>query len=85
MPATIETSALTNAVNNNSNGANGNSNNSSTPVLKLRTFTVKEYDALIESGFFDENDKIELLGGLLVEKMPKGTKHLPQPTALREF
>ncbi len=64
MVQTIEIAALT-------NGANGNSNNS----MRLRSFTVKEYDSLIETGFFDENDQIELLNGVIIEKMPKGTKH----------
>jgi len=43
--------------------------------LKLRQITVKEYDAMIENGVFDENDQVELLNGAIVEKMPKGTKH----------
>jgi Uma2 family endonuclease len=41
----------------------------------LRQITVKEYDAMIESGVFDEDDQVELLNGAIVEKMPKGTKH----------
>lgn len=64
MIQTIEIAALT-------NGANGNSNSS----MRLRSFTVKEYDSLIETGFFNENDQIELLNGVIIEKMPKGTKH----------
>ena len=43
--------------------------------LKLRRIFVKEYDAMIESGVFDENDQIELLNGAIIEKMPKATKH----------
>jgi len=43
--------------------------------LKLRQITVEEYDLMIESGVFDEDDQIELLNGVIVEKMPKGTKH----------
>lgn len=43
--------------------------------VKLRLITVEEYDAMIESGVFDENDKIELLNGVIFEKMTKGTKH----------
>lgn len=64
MIQTIEIAAL-------SNGANGNFSNS----MRLRSFTVKEYDSLIETGFFTENDRIELLNGVIIEKMPKGTKH----------
>lgn len=43
--------------------------------LKLRPISVKEYDAMIENGVFDENDHLELLNGAIVEKMPKGTNH----------
>lgn len=43
--------------------------------LKLRQITVKEYDQMIEVGVFDESDRIELLNGAIIEKMPKGTKH----------
>lgn len=44
-------------------------------TLKLRQITVEEYDAMIENGVFDEDDKVELLNGAIVEKMPKGPKH----------
>jgi Uma2 family endonuclease len=44
-------------------------------TVNLRRITVKEYDAMIENGVFDENDQIELLNGVIIEKMPKGTKH----------
>lgn len=50
----------------------GNSNNQNP---KLRQITIAEYDLMIESGVFDENDQIELLNGVIIEKMPKGTKH----------
>ena len=53
----------------------GNANGNSSNVLKLRSFTVKEYDSLINAGFFDKNDSLELLNGVIIEKMPKGTKH----------
>ena len=43
--------------------------------LKLRQISVKQYDAMIKNGVFDENDHIELLNGAIIEKMPKGTKH----------
>ena len=42
-------------------------------ILKLRQITVEEYDLMIESGVFDEDDQIELLSGVIIEKMPKGT------------
>jgi hypothetical protein len=50
----------------------GNFNNQ---AIKLRQITTAEYDLMIESGVFDENDQIELLNGVIIEKMPKGTKH----------
>ncbi len=43
--------------------------------LKLRQITVEEYDLMIKTGVFDENDQVELLNGAIVEKMPKGTNH----------
>lgn len=44
-------------------------------TLNLRRITVEQYDLMIESGVFNEDDQIELLNGVIVEKMPKGTKH----------
>ncbi len=65
MSAVIEIPTSAQTANDSSNGH----------YLKLRRLTVKEYDAMIENGIFDENDQIELLNGVIVEKMPKGTKH----------
>ena len=65
MSAVIETSIQTPAI---SGGFNGQ-------PIKLRQITVAEYDLMIESGVFDETDQIELLNGVIVEKMLKGTKH----------
>lgn len=30
---------------------------------------------MVKNGVFDKNDRIELLNGAIIEKMPKGTKH----------
>lgn len=65
MSAVIETSSRTKPVIGNFNSE----------TLKLRQITVAEYDLMIESGVFDEDDRIELLNGVIVEKMPKGKKH----------
>lgn len=65
MSAVIETTSQTQLGIGNFNGQ----------TLKLRQITVEEYDLMIESGVFDENDQIELLNGVIIEKMPKGTKH----------
>jgi Uma2 family endonuclease len=65
MSAVIETNSQASPV-------TGNFNNQ---TVKLRQITTQEYDLMIESGVFDENDHIELLNGVIIEKMPKGTKH----------
>jgi Uma2 family endonuclease len=65
MSAVIETVPQAQSLTGNFNGQ----------TLKLRQITVEEYDAMIENGVFDESDKVELLNGAIVEKMPKGTKH----------
>lgn len=65
MSAVIETVPQTQNLIGNFNGQN----------VKLRRITVEEYDAMIESGVFDENDQVELLNGAILEKMPKGPKH----------
>ena len=51
MLAVIETVPQTQNLIGNFNGQN----------VKLRRITVGEYDAMIESGVFDENDQVELL------------------------
>ena len=40
-----------------------------------RHFTRAEYDRLIDLGFLDEDEPIELLGGELVVKEPQATRH----------
>jgi len=44
-------------------------------VGRTRTWTRKEYDRLIETGFFDEDEAVELVGGQLIVAEPKGTSH----------
>jgi Uma2 family endonuclease len=41
----------------------------------LHRWTRHEYDRLIEHGFFDEDDPIELLDGLLLIKEPQSSPH----------
>jgi len=65
MSAVIEISKLANIQNSKQND----------DFLKLRPFTVKEYDWMIEQAILTENDNVELLNGAIVEKIPKGTKH----------
>jgi Uma2 family endonuclease len=40
-----------------------------------RRFSVKEYDAMIEHGILTTEDRVELLNGEIIDKMPKGPKH----------
>ena len=43
--------------------------------LPLRRFTRREYDDLIDRGFFEPDEKVELLRGLLVTMSPQGDEH----------
>jgi Uma2 family endonuclease len=43
--------------------------------VRTRSWTRKEYDRLIEIGFFHEDEPIELVGGQLILAEPKGTYH----------
>lgn len=44
-------------------------------ILDARLISVKEYDQMIEYGILTTEDKVELLNGVIIEKMPKGIKH----------
>ena len=44
-------------------------------ILSARLINVKEYDQMIAHGILTTEDKVELLNGVIIEKMPKGTKH----------
>ncbi len=44
-------------------------------TIRTRQWTRLEYDRLIESGFFPEGDRVELLGGQLVVAEPQGSRH----------
>jgi Uma2 family endonuclease len=41
----------------------------------LKRFTVVEYDRMIRDGFLTDSDRVELLDGLIVEKMPHNAPH----------
>jgi len=45
------------------------------PPLKLRRWSRAEYDRLIARGVFDQDDRLELLDGLMVVKEPQGSWH----------
>ena len=40
-----------------------------------RKFTIDEYHQLVDLGFFNENDRIELIRGEIIEMAPKRTPH----------
>jgi Uma2 family endonuclease len=44
-------------------------------VARPKRFTLDEYHRLIDSGFFAENEGIELIRGEIIEKIAKGTAH----------
>ena len=44
-------------------------------VIETRRFTRKEYDRLIDAGFFQPGDRIELIGGQLMVAEPQGEYH----------
>lgn len=43
-------------------------------MMRLQ-WTVEEFDALGEHGFFSADDRVELIGGELVPMSPKGNRH----------
>src|SRR5262245_56219698 len=55
------------------------------PLSALRRFSVDEYHALIEAGFFADDENYELLRGLLVHKMGKKRAHTLATQRLREL
>ncbi len=44
-------------------------------ILDARLISVEEYDRMIEHGILTSEDKVELLNGVIIKKIPKGTKH----------
>lgn len=44
-------------------------------ALQTRRFSLQEYHRLIELGFFDENERIELINGQLIPMAAKGSAH----------
>ncbi len=54
-------------------------------TLRLRQITVEEYDTMIENGVFGEDERVELLNGAIVEKMPKGDKHSAATDRIAKF
>ena len=44
-------------------------------AIRIRQWTRREYDRLIETGFFQAGDKVELVGGQLMVAEPQGSRH----------
>ena len=53
------------------------------PSAQTRHFSRTEFDRLIGQGFFDEDERIELLDGLLVVKEPQGSEHSATVSGVR--
>lgn len=45
------------------------------PAIPLWRMTRKRYERLVDAGTFGENDRVELLDGLLVAREPQGSLH----------
>ena len=54
-------------------------------ILDARLISVEEYDRMIEHGILTTEDKVELLNGVIIRKMPKGTKHVYFNEVMAEF
>jgi Uma2 family endonuclease len=52
------------------------------PTLPVRRYTLEEYHHLIETGFFREDDRVELLNGWIVAKMGIDPPHASAVTRL---
>src|SRR3712207_1153889 len=46
-----------------------------TITIARRQFTVAEYHRMAEAGILDEDDRVELIAGEVVEMSPIGTRH----------
>lgn len=45
------------------------------PPRSVHRFTIREYERLVQSGFFGPADRAELIDGWLVDKMPQNPRH----------
>ena len=55
------------------------------PPLKTRRWTRTEYERLVDQGVFREDERLELLDGLLVVREPQGSRHSAAVAALCEI
>jgi Uma2 family endonuclease len=54
------------------------------PTLEPHRFTVADYYRMLEAGILDEDDRVELLGGQVVEMSPMGPPHAAAAEQARE-
>jgi Uma2 family endonuclease len=52
------------------------------PEIKRHAFTAQEYRAMAEAGVLGEDDRVELVGGEIVDMAPIGSRHLACVVAL---
>ena len=52
--------------------------------LKMRRWKRVEYERLVEQGFFQPGERLELLDGLLVVREPQGSRHAAVVALVRE-
>ena len=52
--------------------------------LKMRRWRRVEYERLVEQGFFQPDERLELLDGLLVVREPQGSRHAAVVALVRE-
>ena len=45
------------------------------PIERLHRFSVDQYHRMVQAGVFDEDDRLELLDGVIVEMSPQGPEH----------
>src|SRR5581483_1603370 len=50
------------------------------PPFPLKRFTIEEYHRMLDVGILESGDRVELLGGVLCQKM---TKHPPHSACLK--
>jgi len=55
------------------------------PPLPVARFSVEQYHGMIEAGVFDESDRVELVEGWIVPKIPQPPKHSSACDLLEEF
>ena len=54
-------------------------------ALDLRPFTVAEYYAMAEAGILREEERVELIDGVIVEMVPMGNRHRATVTRLNRL